>query len=212
MTKDGVAVPLERVYAFWRWFSERLGEIEDWCDFADCDPRSTIVAEINAEVDALCPGFRWEIGPSGVEGVRCFTVSPSRREELRTAAEAVIRLAPGHTRWEFCAYKPPKLWHRRLVVIAGGKELEFDFAQWQCVVARGASRRGRTDVHVWPPKDLPERLALSTLCGAAELAIECELGEQFVLDRLGALTLEWRVPPPDDALPFPAGLAATGEP
>ncbi|MCA9610170.1 MAG: hypothetical protein KC619_31455 [Myxococcales bacterium] len=203
--------PSQRVSRFWKWFEEHLLEIEDWLDFDAARPGSPIPRMIGESLSEMHAGLRWEIGPSLNGDERFFAVSPGRREGLLPACKRIVEAAPVIPGWSFLPAKPPKAWGQRLVVRASGREHQFDFSDgWRYRASVSGSER--IDVHVWPPANVVGSAPLEVVLGAVELALECQMGELFLVERVGAIDVDVQTRPPTNALIFPLDMGDRGRP
>lgn len=194
-----------RVLRFWKWFEEHLPEIEDWLDFDAARPGSPIPRMIGESLADIRAGLRWEIGPLLKGDGRFFAVSPGRREELLQTCKGVVAAAPVVPGWTFLPAKPPKAWGQRLAMRASGREYQFDFSDgWR--YSANVSGEARIDVHVWPPVKVVGGAPLEVVLGAVELALECQVGELFLVERVGAIDVDVLTRPPTNALIFPLDM------
>jgi hypothetical protein len=81
---------------------------------------------LSALLSEIDPRLRWEIGPSGNDGMY-LAFSPNYCTELLPLTDRLAASMPPHDGWIFLNAKPRKLWAKRSVIYAGR---EFTFDDW----------------------------------------------------------------------------------
>lgn len=166
------------VKAFWAWFVNHASE------FGDTFENAALLENLDEFVTAL-GDFSWEVGP-GHSKPNAFTLSPAGQRDLLGVAQAIVDAAPDIPGWEFHAAKQAKPWEPHFQMHdAHGKPLDVDATDWRSVLLQYAD--GVREVLVEAPNlsSLPEDYRR----WAAEIALDCLLGERCRLEAIDIITV-----------------------
>ena len=173
---------MSEVRDFWAWVESELPQMESLLTGKRDD---ALIDAIERRVSTLGGGgLGWEIGP-GVASEYQFVLSPKgNRERLRLTRE-LVRQCPDVPGWEFHPAKPPKEWTERVIELGSLESARVCFDEWDYSLTAFNSREF-FDIDLYPPEmvDGPVDAHLDRM---AYLLAEGELGEEFLIERIGEI-------------------------
>jgi hypothetical protein len=155
---------------FWQTFSE----IRD--DLSSSNPKKSSIDRLNDEFSALGI-YSWEIGPFDNDGVvTCLTVSPDRYSGNKEVVRKIISSFPGFVGWTVREYRLPKKWKRKFKWRKSNELI--DASAWDASF-KVLKEQLKFDVLV---RMEPEYISRSDSIDLAQIFIEAELGEEFLVE------------------------------
>ena len=144
-----------------------------------------LIEEMGHELASIHRSLKWEIGPSAHARAKYqLVVSPNRSWPLAPVADEVAAQAPSMDSWIVLGRKPPKTWARTLRVHTRSGWHSIDCNEWRYRLH--AVGDDQYEVVVSVPSfqgSMPPRSAVM-------LALESELGEAVLMERIVAASAE----------------------
>lgn len=170
-------VLLKKINDFWEWFVEHEEQYKDVED-----PKAAVESMDEQVLDFGL--FSWEIGENGGRPYY-FMISPNGNGDRLALSYEIIKRAPNLRDWEFRYCKPPEDWDYQMMVYDRMLvQQPVDVGAWRFALNKAAEEQ-LVEVYIQVSNmsnvDPEDRL------NAAESALMKILGEEWVIDHLGAL-------------------------
>ena len=169
---------------FWNWFSANVNLL---------DPELITEKEIDI-LDSklqLLGDFSWEIGYDDEKHKNFLVIPPEGDNELLKETKKIVGLAPKNINWSFYSFKPPKKWDLIFDLLIDDSEVSFDAKKWEYVLYKYPDNLYDIVIKV---TDEDEKYK-EYLYDAAFIALEGELGEEFVINRINEIEIVERFNP-----------------
>ncbi|MGX5817555.1 hypothetical protein ACWKWU_05125 [Chitinophaga lutea] len=171
-----MSVSIDHITVFWRWFGVNAPYL------SPDNPDESVLASLDEKV-ADMGTFNWELGP-GKEKPYLFTISPAGAPDQLPVTKQIISLAPELEDWEFYYAIQPKDWDYYFEYeLLNGGFIGIDVSGWTYVLLE--YNDSMFDILV----KAPELMALPEADRniAAEIALNCTIGEALRLERIAKL-------------------------
>ncbi len=129
--------------------------------------------------------FSWEIGYDENEGKNFLVISPEGDKDMLEKTYEIINLAPKNINWVFYPFKQPKKWELIFDLFIEDEEVRFDAKNWEYILYKYPDNV--YDIIIKMPEEFDTYK--DYLYNAAIIALEGELGEEFVINRINEIEI-----------------------
>jgi hypothetical protein len=171
------------IHEFWQWLIDNQ---DDFLEDLDLDFTISVINEFSAKVDALGEHLQWEVGPSTSKGHQWFfALSPGgKRSNLDITRHAVNLAKEYDFKFEILPAKPRRPLDRLNVIYDG---VRIECKNWEYGLI-GYNNQEFFDVF-FVPDILLEGVSTETYRGVAWVLIDGLLGEEMVIEKIGAVSI-----------------------
>ena len=167
---------MSKISRFWEWFEESEHMFREVTD-----PQAVVEAMDNHILEFGM--FAWEIG-EGQSKPHYLLVSPNGDSKRLDISYKLIQAAPNLRHWEFHYCKPPKDWNFQFEIYDQFLVTQLiDASEWEYVLRKMEDNYVEVIIHA----DNMDNIDPEDKLNAAEMTLIKILGEELVIDHLGAL-------------------------
>ena len=167
---------MSKISRFWDWFQESEHLFREVAD-----PQTAVEAMDNHVLEFGM--FSWEIG-EGHSKPHCLLISPNGDSHRMDISYKIMKAAPNLRHWEFQYCKPPKNWDFQFEIYDQFLVPQIiDAGEWEYVLVKMPGNYVEVIIQANNMANIDPEDKLN----AAEMALVKILGEELVIDYLGAL-------------------------
>lgn len=174
---------------FWDWFVVSADHLSAMASAGKARELNDIVGPRVREFDQ---NLGWEIGP-GLDKDWGLAISPNGVRNRLGLTQRIVASAPPMFQWEFYPAKPPKRWHGFFQMRnSRGQVVGINTRRWQYALT-SYDDGSFVDITIVAPDT--DRIDIDGRKAAAYIALDSDLGEQRVLESIGAVDVELAATP-----------------
>ncbi len=143
-----------------------------------------LVDNIDEKIQEL-GNFSWEIGYDDEKKDNFLVISPNGSYELLDECKYIINISPKIKNWYFLYSRPPKKWNLIFNLEINGNKLFFDAKEWEFLLFKYPD--GVYDIVINFNNN--EKIIKKIFYDAAIIALEGELGEEFVIEKINKIEI-----------------------
>lgn len=181
-TKRNMVKMADNIISFWNWFKENEDDLQP----------DKITSELINKLDEKILSFgdyNWEIR-EGSKKSNMLIISPGGNVDLLEETKNIINLSPNLNNWEFCHYKPAKVWDYQFSIEDKGVKRMINASNWEYVLLKFPNGTYDIIIKADSLNVLPKEYHLTSV----DIVLESILGEELSLNLIKNIDLVDKFP------------------